>query len=514
MANTENLLKEYARSGSESAFREFVEQNMPLVYGTALRIGNGDRHFAEDISQIVFTELAKRACEVSGQELLSGWIYRHTFFTACKAVRTERRRSFREQKAMEQNENSSPRVDREEIEAALDPALNELSPQERFVLVLRFFQKADFRRVGEILGTSEDAAQKRVSRALEKLRDILSARGLSLTIPALSAVLEPVAAPVGLATKLAGLAVAAASGGGALVSFWGGTKMKAALAGGILLGVSIPIVLQQIALGRAAEQNRGLQEALAEMQAEREEETGKNLALSTEIARLRTENLQVQRLRGEVTQLRQQAKTSGLETNKETKEELVLEEKSEPALVMIEGKFIEITPEQLQELRTSGIPIPTGDFAAELSPEQMETALKYFSETAGATLLAAPKVTTLEGRQAQISVTKSHQVNGQEFMTGPIISALPKVSPDRSGITLEVQATVTEFMGVVEQDGVDIPRVRTRAAESQKTINLNSGLLLLATVKNSLPVGDAGEKIVLVLVTPTLMNRDGSVANP
>ena len=63
----------------------------------------------------------------------------------------------------------------------LDESLNQLNPADRDALVLRFLKRQDFRAVGAALGISEDAAQKRVSRALEKLRGVLSRRGVVLT---------------------------------------------------------------------------------------------------------------------------------------------------------------------------------------------------------------------------------------------------------------------------------------------------------------------------------------------
>jgi hypothetical protein len=86
---------------------------------------------------------------------------------------------------------------------------------DRDALVLRFFQDQDLRRVGSALGIGEDAAQKRVSRALERLRELLAKRGVTSTASALAIVLAAntlTAAPAGLSGRatsaaLAGLAV-------------------------------------------------------------------------------------------------------------------------------------------------------------------------------------------------------------------------------------------------------------------------------------------------------------------
>lgn len=87
--------------------------------------------------------------------------------------------------------------------------------------------------MGAALGITEDAAQKRVSRALEKLHVLLKHRGATLSAAALGTALATeavAAAPVGLAGSVAGaaLASAAASGGitATLVELMAMTKFK------------------------------------------------------------------------------------------------------------------------------------------------------------------------------------------------------------------------------------------------------------------------------------------------
>ncbi len=63
----------------------------------------------------------------------------------------------------------------------LDEAMGQLRDQDRNALVLRFFQNKSLRDVGSALGVDEYAAQKRVGRALERLRAILAKRGAVAT---------------------------------------------------------------------------------------------------------------------------------------------------------------------------------------------------------------------------------------------------------------------------------------------------------------------------------------------
>ena len=187
MTDDEQLLRQYTEERSESAFGELVTRYIDLVYSAALRVVNGDTHMAQDVTQTVFIDLARKARSLPGSVVLAGWLHRHTCYTAATAVRTERRRRSREQTAMEMraldDNNDAPW---ERIAPYLDEGLNELNSSDRHALVLRFLKRQDFRAVGAALGISEDSAQKRVSRALEKLRGVLSRRGVMLTATALT----------------------------------------------------------------------------------------------------------------------------------------------------------------------------------------------------------------------------------------------------------------------------------------------------------------------------------------
>src|SRR5678815_4875636 len=70
-----------------------------------------------------------------------------------------------------------------------DEAMRELGKQEREFVLLRFFENKSLREIGEVMDVSEDAAQKRVARALERLRDLLGRRGAKVTTTTLGGAL-------------------------------------------------------------------------------------------------------------------------------------------------------------------------------------------------------------------------------------------------------------------------------------------------------------------------------------
>src|SRR3954470_21402280 len=181
MTDVNDILFRYVETRSEEVFGELVERLLPLVYSAALRQVNGDAALASDVAQMVFSDLALKAATLPRKIVLSGWIYRHTCFTAAKAVRSERRRKAREEEAVQmQNLNNSPEAAWKQIAPLLDEAMNGLGATDRNAIVLRFFDGLDLHRVGQALGTNEDAAQKRVARALEKLRRFFARKGVVL----------------------------------------------------------------------------------------------------------------------------------------------------------------------------------------------------------------------------------------------------------------------------------------------------------------------------------------------
>src|SRR5688572_32224725 len=112
--------------------------------------------------------------------MLGGWLHRHTCFVASKTMRGERRRQMRERQAVEMNsieDHSAAHF--ASLAPVLDDAINQLGADDRQAIVLRFFEQRDFRSVGEALSSNEEAARKRVHRALDKLHVLLKRRGVT-----------------------------------------------------------------------------------------------------------------------------------------------------------------------------------------------------------------------------------------------------------------------------------------------------------------------------------------------
>lgn len=264
MTDSQRLLTDYVNDASEDAFQELVARYLDLVYSTAVRLVDGDAHRAQDVTQTVFIDLARLARGLSGEVKLGGWLHRHTCFVAAKTMRSERRRQFREQQAVEMKPLTSPsETHLSHVAPVLDEAINQLGATDRTAVLLRFYEHLDFRSIGEALGTNEAAAQKRVSRALEKLHILLKRHGITFSVAVLGVVLAEeavTAAPAGLAASISGTALAsAAAGSGATVAFFkfmAATKLKSGIIAAIIIAsVVMPMLLQYQAQARLREQD-------------------------------------------------------------------------------------------------------------------------------------------------------------------------------------------------------------------------------------------------------------------
>ena len=262
MSDDMTLVREFATNQSETAFAALVERHIALVHSAALR-QVGDAHLAEEITQAVFIILARKAASLGPKTILSAWLYRTTRYAAADALRARRRRQAREQEAHMQSILNPPDTDAwAQLVPLLDAALAELGETDRTALVLRFFENKTAREIAGALRMEEAAAQKRVARALDKLRAIFVKRGVTLTATVIAGAVAAnsvQAAPVGLAIKVSVVAAKGVAVTTSIATIVKGTlkimtyaKLKLAIgitAGILLAGGAVTVAVSQTGSG-------------------------------------------------------------------------------------------------------------------------------------------------------------------------------------------------------------------------------------------------------------------------
>jgi len=273
----QQLLRDYMGRRSEEAFTELVRRHVDFVYSAALRMVR-DAHLAEDVTQAVFVALARNARQLADRPVLSGWLHRTTQNLAANAVRSDVRRRAREQEAAAMNELHEPDALWEHIAPHLDAALSELSDSDRDALLLRYFERKSAREMAQTLGISDEAAQKRVSRAVERMREFFAKRRIAVGASGLAVVISAnavQAAPAGLAaaistaTALAGTSIATAATATATKAIVMTTFQKVLVTAAIavLAGAGIYEARQASQL---REQNKSVRQQMAGLQTENE----------------------------------------------------------------------------------------------------------------------------------------------------------------------------------------------------------------------------------------------------
>ncbi len=303
----QNLIRAYVRGRCEQSFGELVHRHVDLVHSTALRVVR-DASLAEDVTQRVFLTLARHSVNLQERFSLTGWLHETARNLAINTVRGEERRRRREQEAAAMSNLESNESDAvwKQIAPHLDEAIAQLNSVERDVILWRYFERRTAEQIGGRLGLTPEAAQKRVARALDRLRGILTEGGLTVPTASLTALLSTQAvqsAPVGLAAS----AITAVSATSAILPatstlpiIMASTKAKIGLGLVLAASVTTPLVLQH-------QINTRLRDEIARLRAEPAPPPVQAAPSDTaELERLRGEHDELLRLRGQVSQLRQQ----------------------------------------------------------------------------------------------------------------------------------------------------------------------------------------------------------------
>ena len=311
-----SLLRDFAANRTETAFSTLVQRHLGLVHSAALRQTGGDAHLAEEIAQKVFILLAQKAGSLGDGTILSAWLYRSAIYTAADTLKQLRRRQFREQEAFMQSQSNEAdtAVVWQQLAPVLDETMGELGDADRAALVLRFFENKSANEMAAALNIGEEAAQKRVSRALEKLRSLLLKRGVTLGVTAIAGAVAAnavTAAPVALVSTITAAALAGTTTTAATI-----LTITKIITMTTLQKIAVTAALTVTIAGGlyAAKQAQDARNEIAELKAERmpltnslAELTAENQKLSNNLAEVKHQQKLTQSQFNELLKLRGQA---------------------------------------------------------------------------------------------------------------------------------------------------------------------------------------------------------------
>ena len=270
------LLREFAAGRSQSAFRTLVERYQDMVYGTARRrLGNDQA--ASDVAQNVFSALARKAPWLCARSSVGGWLYKSTLMEAARRQRDDLRRLKRERSYAEEmnirgtNDHDEDAPQLRELMPVLDDAMSGLSSADREALLLRFFRGLSLRDTGAAMGTSEEAARKRVSRALEKLSGLFKRKGITIPAAVIAVSVLPkvssYAAPAAFASKVTTAAAALPAHGAVATIYMKALGLsKAHVAAVCIAAAAVPVTLQARKIASLSKENASLSSSLADRQ--------------------------------------------------------------------------------------------------------------------------------------------------------------------------------------------------------------------------------------------------------
>ncbi len=543
------LLKAYVERRLEAAFNELVQRHVDLVYSAAIRMVR-DPHLAEDVTQGAFIALARQASELVERATLAAWLHRTTQNIAAQTVRTIERRRAREQEAFAMSESISTSQDVwwEQIEPHLDAALGELIDADRDAVVLRYFHKKSAAEIATILGVSDDAAQKRVSRAVEKLREVFARNKIMIAAGSLGILISANAvhaAPAGVTAKiLATTSGLTATAGITMIHKLIIAGFAAAAIGGGIYSIHLQ---KQIAALRT--QQISLNQQISQISQERDDAKNQLAAAQRENEQRQPNQDELLRLRGEVPALRRQLDEATKKTRALPPAAVVARNTNSPVpQVVIKARFLTV-PKDLTvgwfDSTRSGV----------LTSDSLSNALEQLRSRNDVEILAAPVAVTLSGNQVQmragqvIPVVTNYclqETNGtssivpqiESVQCGPILEASPKVLSDGYTIELPVTASSVEFFGYAPSTNTtptynstgqkfDVPTVSPQFRVQQKTNSvdlLDGQTLVLGLDENQMPSADALAELdasktntlnrhMLMFVTASIVDPAGNLVH-
>jgi RNA polymerase sigma factor (sigma-70 family) len=263
------LLRAWVTRRDREAAGCLVRRHFNFVQSVARRRVGNDEHLAEDVTQAVFILLLNNAHKIRTEAGMSSWLYATTGYAASNALKMlRRRRHHEEQHAMRAQSPPLPTpyvaAESADLQPLVHEAIDQLTRADRLCVVMSFLQEKTHDEVAAAMGVSPAAARKRISRAVERMREFLAARGMvvpATAIPATLAIKQAIISPALVESTLNVAILAQSTGAGpagiiakAVSNMMFATKMKIAASvalmlmfGGLVTGQVVKMIAEPAA---------------------------------------------------------------------------------------------------------------------------------------------------------------------------------------------------------------------------------------------------------------------------
>lgn len=166
--------------GDALAERKLYDTHVDRVFRLAYRM-TGDATQAEDLTQDTFIRAFDRLADFRGESAFAGWLHRVATSVILTALQQRKRRQSVESLQEDMTElPSASRAEDPDLRRTLARAVSELDDSQRLVFVMHEMEGYSHQEIAAAMGTPVGTAKARLSRARQKLRDILSGPDLSL----------------------------------------------------------------------------------------------------------------------------------------------------------------------------------------------------------------------------------------------------------------------------------------------------------------------------------------------
>ena len=183
--NDEQVLVQRARNGEKGAFRELIELYRKKIYYLSLDL-TGNHHDAEDLSQEVFIKAYRSLKNFRGDAKFNFWLYRITVNTCISQRRKKSLAAMTLQEDFEiestpqffseseSSHNPERHAEASMMQQHINSALQQLTPRERSVFVLRHYNDLPLKEIAQILKITEGTVKSMLFRAIQRLQKELA----------------------------------------------------------------------------------------------------------------------------------------------------------------------------------------------------------------------------------------------------------------------------------------------------------------------------------------------------